>query len=127
MRNFIISLICLLVTLCSWTAFSVYSAKTTDVLQAQSHHLVYSSINNGDWTSAEKDYLRLSKTWNKYKSAAVFFLDSREINEIECTMDKAYLYMKAQDISNSSGEFSSLKDKFKFLHQNDSVTLSNIF
>jgi len=127
MRNFIISLVCLMIMLFSWTAFSIYSSKMTNTLQVQSHHLIYSSIEKGDWTSAYNDYNKLSETWHKYKKAAAIFLDSKDINEIDSTMDKAYLYMKAEDISNSSGEFSYLKDKFKFIHQNDSITFTNIF
>lgn len=127
MRNFIISLVSILLILCLWAGFSIYSAKMSDALQAQSQHLITSSINKGDWTSAESDYNKLRETWDEYRKAASVFLDSKDINEIDSTMDKAYLYMQAEDISNSSGEFSYLKDKFKFLHQNDSVSLANIF
>ena len=127
MRNFIASLIAILIVLCVWIGFSVYSSGMSDSLQAQTAQLVTSSINKGDWISAEKDYQQLSAMWNEYRKAASVFLDSKDINEIDSTMDKAYLYMQAEDISNSSGEFSYLKDKFKFLHQNDTVTFANIF
>ena len=127
MRNFIVSLIAILIVLCVWTCFSIYSSGMSDKLQAQTAQLVTASINKGDWVSAEKEYRQLYGMWKQYRKAASVFLDSRDINEIDSTMDKAYLYMQAEDISNSSGEFSYLGDKFKFLHQNDTVTFANIF
>lgn len=127
MRNFIISLISLLIILCLWSGFSFYSKETTDSLQKQSHKLIVSSIRNEDWRAAEIDYRKLSRMWHKYRKTAVIFLDSKDINEIDSTMDKAHLYMQAKDVSNSTGEFSYLKDKFGFLYQNDKVSIANIF
>ena len=127
MRNFIISLVFLLIVVCVWAGFSVYSQKATDALQAQSQKLIAASIAKEDWDSAEADFRQLSKMWHKYRKTASIFLDSKDINEIDSTMDKAHLYMKAHDVSNSTGEFSYLKDKFRFLHHNDKVTLTNVF
>ena len=127
MRNFIISLISILLVLCLWAGFSIYSSNMSESLQSQCQQLITASINKGDWASAEKDYNKLSEMWHDYRKTASVFLDSKDINEIDSTMDKAHLYMLAEDISNSSGEFSYLKDKFRFLHQNDTVTITNIF
>ena len=127
MRNFIISMISILIVLCLWTGFTIYSASKSQALQAQAQLLITSSINKGNWISAEKDYIKLTEMWHDYRKVASIFLDAKDINEIDSTMDKAYLYMQAKDISNSSGEFSYLKDKFRFLHQNDTVTFTNIF
>lgn len=127
MRNFLISLICLLIVLLLWTGFFMYSHKMSTLLQTQSDTLVYGAINKGDWESASADYATLLRTWHQYRITASLFLDAKDINEIDSTMDKAHLYMKAHDISNSSGEFSYLKDKFKFIHQNETPNLSNIF
>ncbi len=127
MRNFIISTISLLVILCLWRGFSLYSYKTTHPRPVQAQELIVSSINKKDWDSAEENYRQLLQMWDKYKRKASLFLDSKDINEIDSTMGKAYLYMKAKDVSNSSGEFSYLKDKFKLLYTNDSILLSNIF
>lgn len=126
MRNFIISLISLLIILCLWTGFSHYSSETTRELQTQTHKLI-ASIYNEDWVPAEKDYRQLLQIWDNYKKTASIFLDGKDLNEIDSTLDKAHLYMEAEDVSNSSGEFSYLKDKFRFLYTNDSLSLSNIF
>lgn len=127
MRNFMISLTCLLIVLCLWAGFAYYSGKTTGALQVQSDQLINSSIRNENWESAEDDYRQLSEMWHRYKRIASIFLDAKDINEIDSTMDKAHLYMEAKDISNSTGEFSYLKNKFRFLYQNDTVSLPNIF
>ena len=127
MRNFIVSLFSLLIILCLWGSFSLYSEKVTGDLQAQSQTLINTSISSEDWDSAETDYRQLSETWHKYKRTASFFLDAKDINEIDSTMDKAYLYMKAKDVSNSTAEFSYLKEKFRFMYQNDTLSLHNIF
>ena len=127
MRNFIISLICTLAVLAAWGGFHSYSAEMTDDLQAKSNELIFSSIEKEDWISAEEDYMELSQLWHRYRRPASVFLDARDINEIDSIMDKAYLYMKAEDVSNSSGEFCYLKDKFKALSESDTVSLANIF
>ena len=127
MRNFIVSMISLLIVISLWAGFSVYSGKMTEALQTQSQKLITSSISREDWASAEADYRQLSELWHRYKKTASIFLDAKDINEIDSTMDKAYLYMEAQDVSNSTGEFSYLKDKFRFLYQNDTLSLSNVF
>lgn len=127
MRNFIVALISLLIILSAWAVFSLYSEKLTSDLQEQSHKLITTSISNQDWVSAEVDYRQLSEMWQKYKRTASIFLDAKDINEIDSTMDKAYLYMQAKDVSNSTGEFSYLKDKFNFLYKNDTVSFANIF
>lgn len=127
MRNFIVSLICLVIILCLWCGFSLYSKNTTNALQSQTQTLITDSINRQDWESAEREYVHLLKTWEQYKKYASIFLDSKDINEIDSTLDKAHLYMKAEDVSNSTGEFSYLRDKFSFLYKNDSLSFSNIF
>ena len=127
MRNFIVSLISLLIVFCLWGAFSLYSEKATNELQIQSQQLINSSIKSENWALAEEDYGQLFKMWTRYKKFASLFLDAKDINEIDSTMDKAHLYMQAKDVSNSTGEFSYLRDKLGFLYTNDSVSLSNIF
>ncbi len=127
MRNFIISLICISVLLCSWTAFAIYSNKTLHDCQIISSKMINDSIPNEQWDAADKDFKQLIKVWNKYKPAAHFFLDSKDINEIDCTLKKAHLYMHAYDISNSTGEIAYVRDKFKMLYNNDSPTIFNIF
>ena len=127
MRNFIISLICLLILIFTWIGFSFYSSNAIAMIQEQTDVLISDSIRAADWTSAETEYGKLCSMWNQYKKAGSIFLDTRDINEIDSVLEKAYFYMKAHDISNSSGEFSYLKDKFGFIHQNETITFSNIF
>lgn len=126
MRNFLASLICLSIILSIWGVFTVYSGNMSEALQAQSEKLISGPVQENNWTSAENEYNKLNELWTSYKKHAAIFLDSKEINEIDCTLGKAHLYLKAEDVSNSTGEFSYLKDKFKALHKNDTVTFSNI-
>lgn len=127
MRNFVISLICLCVLLGIWGCFSVYSSRISEEMQLQSEVLIEEAIKQSDWNAAEEDFRKLSAMWDEYKIPASFFIDLKDINEIDCTLSKAHLYIEAEDISNSSGEISYLKDKFKLLHRNDSLLLTNIF
>ena len=53
-------------------------------------------------------------------------LETDKINETDTTFAKTLMYIKAKDLSNSSGELLSLKESLKLLHKNEGLSLSNI-
>lgn len=126
MRNFLISLSFIFIITVIWVGFNSYSAHMTEKCTAMANSLTTQSIPQGDWDNAEREFLDLRETWNKYKKIAFYFIDLKEINEIDGTMSKTHLYIKAHDISNSNGEIAYLKDKINATHQSDTIILHNI-
>ena len=70
---------------------------------------------------------QLNKDWHQYKKAALFFLDTETINEVDSSLTKAIKYVKARDISNSSGELNAMVEQLTFLSSNDKISWQNIF
>ncbi len=127
MRNFIISIICLGVLIGAWTAFDFYSDDKITAYKDELDNNIIKTVEAKEWEKAYEDFEALSEDWHKYKKAAAFFLDTQAINDTDYSIAKAKYYIKAKDLSNSSGELSCLKEQLTFLHYNESLALGNIF
>ena len=121
MRNFIIAISCLAVLIGAWTAFDVYSDKKINSYSSQLENTIIKAVETEDWETASTEFNALSQDWHHYKKAAAFFLDTASINDADYSIARSQYYIKAKDISNSSGELSCLKEQLAFLHQNQSV------
>lgn len=127
MRNFIISIICLGALIGVWAAFDSYSADKISAYRDTLDQKVIKTIEAGKWDIAYENFQSFSQDWHAYKKKAAFFLDTQAINEADYSIAKALYYIKAKDISNSSGELSCLKEQLKFLEYNESLAVGNIF
>lgn len=127
MRNFIISIVCLGILVGAWAVFGFYSNKTIDSYEQALENSIIKAVEAEQWEKAYTEFRNLSQDWHRYKKAAAFFLDTQAINDTDYSIAKAKYYIKAEDVSNSSGELASLKEQLVFLHQNESITWGNIF
>ena len=80
----------------------------------------------GRWEESKDLMEKLDKDWHKYKKTALLFLDTRTVNEIDYSLARAIKYVKAEDVSNSTGELNSMIEQLTFLKKNDEVSVSNI-
>ena len=119
MRNFIISALCLGILIGGWSIFAVYSNDKINDLQTQLTSGVIAAVEDGRWN--------FSKDWSQYRKSAAFFLNTQELNEVDCTIEKTAYYIKAFDLSNASGELASLNEQLFFLHYNETLSAENIF
>ena len=78
------------------------------------------------WEESKQLIKNLSEDWHKYKKVALLFLDTRAVNEIDYTLARSVKYVKAEDVSNSSGELNAMIEQLKFLKKNDEVSAANI-
>ena len=78
------------------------------------------------WEESKQLMKELDKDWHKYKKVALLFLDTQTVNEIDYSLARAIKYVKAEDVSNSSGELNSMIEQLTFLKKNDEVSASNI-
>ena len=126
MRNFLISAVCLAVLIGTWSAFGFYSNGKIENYQSQLGDQVLSDMKAGHWDEAEFVFSYFSKDWHQYRKKASFFLDTQDLNDIDCTIEKTACYIQAEDLSNASGELANLKDQLFFLHYNEQIALGNI-
>ncbi len=127
MRNFIISIVCLGILVGAWAVFGFYSNHTIDRYEQALEDSIIKAVETEQWEKAYTEFRELSEDWHRYKKAAAFFLDTQAINDTDYSIAKAKYYIKAKDVSNSSGELACLKEQLVFLHQNESITWGNIF
>lgn len=127
MRNFIVSLICLLAMVAIWTGFTCYASVKTDYYENSLEVLIVDYVNKEKWDESMALFDEIQDDWNIYKHTASFFLDTSSINHIDSTFKKVRFYIEADDRSNSSGELAYLKGLFTALEKNESLTLQNIF
>lgn len=127
MRNFVISVLCLSFIVGAWLTFDWYSNHKLHTYTSTIDHQIINSLEHGNWRAAYDQFLLLSDDWHQYKKYAAFFLDTNAINEADYTIAKAKYYIKAKDNSNAPGELSCLKEQLTFLHDNESLSIGNVF
>jgi hypothetical protein len=126
MRALIISVFCRGVLVTGWGAYDIYSDAKIDVYVNEIENNIIFSIEHDDWETAETAFDRLSDDWHKYKKISTFFFDRRILNETDYSIARTKYYIKANDLSNATGELAYLKEQFAFFHSNESFNLENI-
>ena len=126
MRYLIISITTVSLLIGSWLIFFNYSSKNIDAYTELIKDEVLPAVEAEYWDESNRLMKKLDDDWHKYKKTALLFLDTQTINEIDYSLAKAEKYVKAEDVSNSSGELNSMVEQLTFLKQNDEVTFANI-
>lgn len=127
MRSFIVSLCCLLLLIAAWGCYSSYAEDEINGFRDMIQHSILTDVEAENWTQAESKFEHLESTWHKYKKIAHFFSDTDKLNEIDYSLAKAKYFIKAQDISNSSGELACLNEQLRFLRVDESLTFAGLF
>lgn len=127
MRNFVISAICLGLLIATWGVFDFYSKQKVEEYQIRLDHSIIKTAECKNWKKAYSDFEEFIVDWKDYKKRAAFFLDTQSLNETEYTIARAKYYIKEKDISNTSGELASLSKQLLALHENEALSVKNIF
>ncbi len=126
MRSLWISILSLALVLSIFGVFHVKSQKELARMTTQCQGAIMDAVESEDWTTAGDSFGREYQRWQDYRKTALFFLDTDAINQADQSFAKTLKYIKAEDVSNSSGELLALSRQLTALHQNESVTLQNI-
>lgn len=126
MRSLIVSFFVLLLLIGCWICFYQYSDQALHQMVSACEEQVMPAIEAEEWDKAYNHFQKQYKAWHKYQKTALFMLETDKINETDTTFAKTLMYIKAKDLSNSSGELLSLKESLKLLHKNEGLSLSNI-
>lgn len=127
MKNVIVSVCAVALLIGGWLVFAHYSQEKIDGFNQFIKDDIITAVEASDWQNSNKKMKKLNKDWHKYKKVAIFFLDTQTINEIDYSMAKSVKYVKAEDVSNSSGELNAMGEQLAFLCTNDEVNWGNIF
>ena len=127
MRALLAATLIVLLLIGSWMIFFTYSEQNLQEYVNDIEETILPLVENETWKEAYQQMEQLNKDWHQYKKAALFFLDTETINEIDYSLAKAIKYVKARDISNSSGELNAMVEQLTFLSSNDKISWQNIF
>ena len=126
MKDLIISILIIALLIGGWLIFDGYSKQTTTLMAKGLEENTIPLVEDELWEDAAVQYERFEKNWNKYKKAALSFLENDPISEIDLCVARAEKYIEAKDVSNSAGELCSIAKQLQLLDLREKVTLSNI-
>ena len=126
MRDLIISIVAVALLIGTWLVFFDYSSDNIDSYTYIIKKEILPALEAEQWEESKQLIKSLNKDWHKYKKVALLFLDTQTVNEIDYTLARSIKYVKAEDVSNSSGELNAMIEQLKFLKKNDEVSAANI-
>ncbi len=126
MRDLIISIVAVALLIGTWLVFFDYSSDNSDSYTYTIKKEILPAVEAEQWEESKQLIKSLNKDWHKYKKVALLFLDTQTVNEIDYTLARSIKYVKAEDVSNSSGELNAMIEQLKFLKKNDEVSAANI-
>ena len=126
MRDLIISILAVALLIGTWLVFFDYSSDNIDSYTYTIKKEILPAVEAEQWEESKQLIKSLNKDWHKYKKVALLFLDTQTVNEIDYTLARSIKYVKAEDVSNSSGELNAMIEQLKFLKKNDEVSAANI-
>ncbi|NBH62801.1 DUF4363 family protein [Anaerotruncus sp. 80] len=126
MRALITSIISLALLIGCWGIFYHYSDENLNGIITECEDVVMAAIQNENWDEAYDTFKEQYKIWHEYQNKALYFLDTQPINTADEEFAKTLMYIKAKDVSNSSGELLALTEQLRVLHENEGLHLRNI-
>lgn len=127
MKNLIIAFCSLAVMIGGWLIFVSYSEAQINAFTSAIEDEIIPAVESSEWQLSMQQISLLDEAWHMYKNKAIYFLDTDTINEIDYSLAKSIKYIKAEDVSNSSGELNAMIEQLTFLCKNDELILGNIF
>lgn len=126
MRDLIVSAAIMIVLIGSWLIFDSYSEEQLADFSSILEEII-PAVEDGDWDESLSMISDFSDRWHEYRKKALLFLETEEVNEIDYCLAKSEKYIKAEDISNSSGELNSLAEQIIFMYEKQDINAANIF
>lgn len=126
MRDLIISAAIMMVLIGSWLIFDNYSEKQLVDFSSSIIEEIIPAVEAGDWDESLSMISDFSDCWHEYRKKALLFLETEEVNEIDYCLAKSEKYIKAEDVSNSSGELNSLAEQIIFMYEKQDINAANI-
>ena len=127
MRTLIISTISLALLIAIWGFYNTYSEQQLHLLISNCEQQVMPAIEAKDWNSAYDSFKQQYNLWHQYQKKARYMLETELLNNLDESYARTLMYIKAKDLSNSTGELLALQHGLESVHKNETLSLSNIF
>lgn len=127
MRALLISILGMIIIVTGWSIFVQYSDESIHKLVNSIEEEILINVQAEDWDKAADQFDRLSKGWHDQKKIYSFFFNTTDINQTDYSIARAKHYIYSKDLSLASGELNCIKEQLRFMHNNELITLDNIF
>lgn len=127
MKALITSIISLGLVIGIWGAYYHYSTTLLNDMVKVCEDEIIPAMKDSNWDLAKDKIKTQYKNWHKYRKAALFFLDTGDVNNTDSAFARALEYVDEEDASNGRGEVLSLKEQLSALKENEKISLANIF
>lgn len=127
MRMLTISAVFLLVLILIWIWFHFTSIEIITSYYWESLAELSNFINNDDWSRAERDMQLYSNKWEETRKLWVYFINQRDIDEIDASMKKLHVYIRNFNKDMAQAEIEQLRLYFNVIKENECLSLDNIF
>jgi len=109
-----------------WLFFDNYSEQQLADFSSSIIEEIIPAVEDEKWEESAEMIDTFDKQWHEYRKKALLFLETDEINEIDYCLAKSEKYIKAKDVSNSSGELNSLAEQLIFMYEKQDINAANI-
>lgn len=127
MRSLIVSLVTLLLIIGTYFGFATYSHSQLNSLRDQIHGDIAQSVLEENWPAAKAGFQSLEDSWNNRSHVFSFFLDTSAMIDTDLSLARAKAYITAEERSGALAELYEIREKMKFLYENEQISLDNIF
>lgn len=127
MRSLIVSLVTLLLIIGTYFGFATYSYSQLSSLRDQINDDIAQSVLEENWPAAKASFQRLEDSWDNRSHVFSFFLDTSAMIDTDLSLARAKAYITAEERSGALAELYEIREKMKFLYENEQISLDNIF
>ncbi len=127
MRMLVISLIFLLLMIGVWIWYHFTSIEPMTQFYQESLRDLSQMIKDEQWEKADEDILLYIDRWEEVKNIWIYFIDQKDIDNIESSMRKVNIYIKNEDKVNAQAELEHMMILFNIIKENECLTIENIF
>lgn len=127
MRMMVISFIVILIIIFIWFWFHFSSIEVVTSYFFENLIDMSNSIDANDWDKARTDMIKYSKKWEESKLPWIYFLNQKDIDNIDTSFSKLDVYVKNENKTMAQAELEQLKAYFNVIKENECLTLDNIF
>ena len=127
MRDLVVSLLIVVVLISSWLFFDAYAKEMTIKMSETITTVIVPSAEAENWDDCIKMINKTESRWTSFKRTAHLFLGADDLYDIDDAFARSLEFAQAFDVSNNSGELSSLANQLMLLNSQEKITWGNIF
>lgn len=127
MRMMVISFIVILIIIFIWFWFHFSSIEVVTSYFLENLIDMSNTIDANDWDKARTDMITYSKKWEESKIPWIYFLNQKDIDNIDTSFAKLEIYIKNVNKTMAQAELEQLRSYFNVIKENECLTLDNIF